>query len=206
MSAMYAIVIHQFATLKLSPMILVWVEVGCDDNAITELATSQRLLSLLTINDGIELHENLQNDKNNLVQFHMSASFSIDDNKIKLTLPHPGTSTPSIGRGISTLRTEPYLLHSSLISSRMSSYSSSSRSSSGVTMLSRHRTSVGGPDVPNIDRPGTWIWTGATWPAICEFLAPTLARCTISFLSPNCMPFKPMIAWNLSEYSRELAF
>lgn len=29
---------------------------------------------------------------------------------------------------------------------------------------------------------------------IDEFFAPTLARCTISFLSPNCIPFKPAIA------------
>lgn len=49
------------------------------------------------------------------------------------TFPQPGTSTPSIGLGISILLTTPYLLHSSLMSSKMSSYSSSSLSSSGVT-------------------------------------------------------------------------
>ncbi|KAI9590104.1 hypothetical protein GQX74_008272 [Glossina fuscipes] len=80
---------------------------------------------------------------------------------VRQTLPQPGTSTPSIGRGISTLRTTPYLLHSSLISSNISSYSSSSRNSSGVTILRRHKTSVGGPDIPTIDRPGTCIITGA---------------------------------------------
>ena len=36
------------------------------------------------------------------------------------TFPTPGTSTPLIGRGISTLRTVPYLPHSSFTSSTMS--------------------------------------------------------------------------------------
>ena len=37
-----------------------------------------------------------------------------------LTFPQPGTSTPLMGRGISILLTEPYRLHSSRTSSRMS--------------------------------------------------------------------------------------
>lgn len=59
----------------------------------------------------------------------------------------------------------------------------------------RTPTSVAGPAPPTIVSPGTWIWTGACWP-IWAFFAPTLARCTISFLSPSCIPFKPAIAWS----------
>ena len=108
-----------------------------------------------------------------------------------LTFPHPGTSTPSIGRGISILRTTPYLLHSSLMSSRISSYSSSSLSSSGVTMFNKHKTSVAGPDAPTILKPGTWICTAGK---TVVFFAPTLALCTIKRLSPSCIPFKPAMA------------
>lgn len=55
-------------------------------------------------------------------------------------------------------------------------------------------TSVAGPDVPTIVRPGTCMVTGSCWPSTA-FFAPTLARCTINFLSPNCIPFSPAIAW-----------
>lgn len=37
-----------------------------------------------------------------------------------ITFPTPGTSTPGMGLGISILLTAPYLLHSSLTSSRIS--------------------------------------------------------------------------------------
>ena len=40
--------------------------------------------------------------------------------RLRLTLPTPGTSTPLIGRGISILFTKPYLPHSSFTSSRIS--------------------------------------------------------------------------------------
>ena len=79
------------------------------------------------------------------------------------TLPVPGTSRPSTGRGISMLLTWPYLLHSSLTSSTISSYSSSSRSSSGATMFIRHSTSVGRPPIWVTElfiRPGTCSVTG----------------------------------------------
>ena len=56
------------------------------------------------------------------------------------------------------------------------------------------QTSVGGPDVPTMVRPGTWIVTGTCCPVVA-FFAPTLALCTISFLSPNCIPFRPAIAY-----------
>lgn len=54
-------------------------------------------------------------------------------------------------------------------------------------------TSVGGPAVPTTVSPGTWIVTG-TCPRP-GFLAPILALCTINFFSPNCIPFKPAIAY-----------
>ena len=171
------------------------------------------------------------------------------------TFPTPGTSTPLIGRGISRLLTEPYLPHSSRTSSKMSenkikikarhenktprcacsidrlvrnwpSYSSSSCSSSPVTMLRRHNTSVGTSELGCIMaglRPGTCSWTGIwlwkwtkrrlisdlslemskyyrwlcdCWPTVAAFFAPTLARCTMSFLSPSCIPFNPAHAYN----------
>ena len=34
------------------------------------------------------------------------------------------------------------------------------------------------------------------------FLAPTLARCTISFLSPSCIPLRPAMAWSVIVPSR----
>lgn len=124
------------------------------------------------------------------------------------------------------------------MSSRMSSYSSSSRSSSGVTMLSRHSTSVGGPAPASVS-PATCSCTGAA-PVIAgskntcsniqfctdvrmgcyllhslifrhmyfilevytpsvEFFAPMLARCTMSFLSPSCIPLRPAIAWKYNK-------
>lgn len=61
-------------------------------------------------------------------------------------------------------------------------------------------TSVAGPLVPTIDKPGTCICTGACAPII-GFLAPTLARWTINFLSPSCIPFNPAIAWSVIETS-----
>lgn len=79
------------------------------------------------------------------------------------TLPVPGTSRPSTGRGISILFTWPYLLHSSRTSSTISSYSSSSSSSSGDTMFIRHSTSVGMPPIWFMElfiRPGTCSVTG----------------------------------------------
>lgn len=39
---------------------------------------------------------------------------------VDFTFPHPGTSTPLMGLGISILRTTPYLEHSSLTSSKIS--------------------------------------------------------------------------------------
>lgn len=53
--------------------------------------------------------------------------------------------------------------------------------------------SVAGPEVPDKLRPGTWMATGMVCPKTV-FLAPTLARWTISFLSPSCIPFSPAIA------------
>jgi len=78
------------------------------------------------------------------------------------TLPHPGTSSPSMGRGISMDLTMPYLLHSSRTSSTISSYSSSSTSSSGVIMFIRHKISVGIPAIWTcVDtNPGTCSVTG----------------------------------------------
>ncbi len=42
------------------------------------------------------------------------------------------------------------------------------------------------------------------------FLEPRLARCTISFFSPSCMPFNPAVAWNtapiLISYVRPTSF
>lgn len=74
------------------------------------------------------------------------------------------------------------------------SYSSSSRNSSGITIFIRHNTSVAGPG-PWVKTfiPGTWMATGAAGLFIW-FFAPTLAYCTTNFFSPNCMPFKPVIA------------
>lgn len=57
---------------------------------------------------------------------------------------------------------------------------------------------MAGPAPPAICRPGTWICTGCIMP---EFLEPTLARCTISFWSPSCMPFNPWIACSVSDES-----
>lgn len=86
------------------------------------------------------------------------------------TLPVPGTSRPSTGRGISMLLTAPYLLHSSRTSSTISSYSSSSSSSSGATMFIRHSTSVGKPPiwVTELFRPGTCSVTGVWFILVCK--------------------------------------
>lgn len=63
-----------------------------------------------------------------------------------------------------------------------------------LTMFRRHNTSVAGPEVPTRLRPGTCIWTAGM---MVVFLAPTLALCTISFLSPSCIPLRPAIACNI---------
>lgn len=85
------------------------------------------------------------------------------DGVSSLTLPVPGTSTPSTGLGISMLFTWPYFPHSSRTSSTISSYSSSSSSSSGTTMFMRHSTSVGMPPIWFMElfiKPGTCSVTG----------------------------------------------
>lgn len=60
-----------------------------------------------------------------------------------------------------------------------------------LTILSRHKTSVGGPEAPTKLKPGTWICTAGK---TVVFLAPTLALWTMRRLSPSCMPFKPAMA------------
>ena len=45
---------------KLAAMILVRVVVGSDDDAVAELASGQRLLRLLAVHDGVELHKHLR--------------------------------------------------------------------------------------------------------------------------------------------------
>ncbi|TNN52842.1 hypothetical protein EYF80_036942 [Liparis tanakae] len=66
--------------------------------------------------------------------------------------PPPGTSTPPTGRGISMELTPPYLQHSSRMSSRISS-------SSAITVLRRHSTSVGEQESCS---PGTCSVTGVS--------------------------------------------
>jgi len=46
--------------LELSSVVLVWVEVWCDNHTVIELPPCQWLLCLLTINNGIELYEHLK--------------------------------------------------------------------------------------------------------------------------------------------------
>lgn len=103
------------------------------------------------------------------------------------TLPVPGTSRPSTGRGISMLLTWPYLLHSSLTSSTISSYSSSSRSSSGATMFIRHSTSVGRPPiwVTELFRPGTCSVTGVWFMVVWKKKKPRLQKGYI-YLESDC--------------------
>jgi hypothetical protein len=51
-------------SLELASMIAVGVEVGCHDHAIAELASSERLLRVLTIQNRIELHKYLTTSGN----------------------------------------------------------------------------------------------------------------------------------------------
>lgn len=49
----------QSFSLKFTSMIIVGIEVRCDDDTIAELATGERLLRMLTIQNGIEFNKNL---------------------------------------------------------------------------------------------------------------------------------------------------
>ena len=86
------------------------------------------------------------------------------------------------------------------------SYSSSSTRSSSLTMFRRHSMLVAGCTWLGICSPGMLM--GLPVPVVVVVgldisistpdtvtLAPTLARCTISFLSPKDMPLSPAMAW-----------
>lgn len=49
--------------LELSAMVLVWIEVGCDDDSIAELASCESLLRFLTISNAVELNEYLKKQR-----------------------------------------------------------------------------------------------------------------------------------------------
>lgn len=153
-------------------VISIWIAVFGHHHPVGKLPSCQTLHGLLGVKNWHEFHKDLQKNKNTLVWSLAYVYNNVDTRQNNFerqnqsealpTLPVPGTSRPSTGRGISMLLTWPYLLHSSLTSSTISSYSSSSSSSSGATMFIRHSTSVGRPPiwVTELFRPGTCSVTG----------------------------------------------
>lgn len=57
--------------LELPPVVLVRIEVGCDNNAVAELASGQALLRLLAVDDRVELDKGLRRDKRRSQSFAM---------------------------------------------------------------------------------------------------------------------------------------
>lgn len=45
--------------LKLATVIVVGIEVGCDDHTVAKLSSGERLLRMLAIQNGIEFNKNL---------------------------------------------------------------------------------------------------------------------------------------------------
>lgn len=48
---------------KVATVVAIWVKVGRHNDAVGELATSERLLGFLAVDDGIKLHEYLGEGK-----------------------------------------------------------------------------------------------------------------------------------------------
>ena len=99
---------------------LVEGEVRSDHHSVGKLPPCQRCVGILTLQAAVELNKDLcvcvcererESERENLIGYIYLFLVQY------CTLPTPGTDIPSIGRGISTVLTWPYLLHSSRTSS-----------------------------------------------------------------------------------------